>query len=95
MLTDTETQIVLEHCAVIKRTYPVRFLQVIPDPLCITNVRLRIGQGKWHTLHVTDAIAVTRNMLRKQRRTRLRGERTRHLRNTLDTINRHKAILGL
>jgi len=67
MLTDDETKLAMHHCDVVRRTHPVPFLQVRPDPVSAYNVQLRYRRSAWRTMHWTDAVAFTRNA----RRTRI------------------------
>jgi hypothetical protein len=56
----------LDNCQRVREALPLRFLQVRPTTHP-DNVMLRIGQGKWRVMHVSDALAFVRNAYRRQR----------------------------
>lgn len=69
-MTDEEQQRSLANVHRVRTAYPVKFLQVLPYPHAADNVRLRVGQGAWRTLHVLDALVFVRTALGKQRKRR-------------------------
>jgi hypothetical protein len=77
MLTDSEQQRAMENCDRVRGFRRVHFLQVMSDPQSADNVQIRIGQGPWQTLHVLDAIAITYNAYRKQRKWRQQRKKRR------------------
>jgi hypothetical protein len=73
MLTDEQERISLASCDRVRTAYPVKFLQVMPDPHCVANVQLRIGRSAWRTMHVNDALAFVRLAKRREYRQRSRA----------------------
>jgi hypothetical protein len=70
-MTPQEEARALANVDSIRRQFPMKFLQVLPDPHFADNVQLRLhGRGGWHTLHRLDAIAFLHRERRRQRRQR-------------------------